>query len=86
MVKNSPAKQKTQIRSLGQEDLLEKEMDPHSSIFAWKNPMDRGGWQATVHGVSKSWTQLSYYKQQQQQDYVKAMLFYCNKCKELNLL
>ena len=24
-----------------------------------KNPMDRGAWQATVHGVAKSWTQLS---------------------------
>ena len=23
------------------------------------NPMDRGAWQATVHGVAKSWTQLS---------------------------
>ena len=24
-----------------------------------ENPMDRGGWWATVHGVAKSWTQLS---------------------------
>ena len=24
-----------------------------------ENPMDRGGWQATVHGVTKSWTKLS---------------------------
>ena len=24
-----------------------------------ENPMDRGAWQATVHGVSKSWTRLS---------------------------
>ena len=24
-----------------------------------ENPMDRGAWQATVHGVAKSWTQLS---------------------------
>ena len=23
-----------------------------------KNPMDRGAWQATVHGIAKSWTQL----------------------------
>ena len=47
-VKNLPA-----IRSLGQEDPLEKEMATHSSILAWKNPMDRGAWQATVHGVAK---------------------------------
>ena len=31
----------------------------HSNILAWKIPMDRGAWQATVHGVTKSWTQLS---------------------------
>ena len=31
----------------------------HSSILAWKNPMDRGAWWATGHGVAESWTQLS---------------------------
>ena len=31
----------------------------HSSIFAWRIPMDRGAQQATVHGLTKSWTQLS---------------------------
>ena len=34
-------------------------MATHSSILAWKNPMDRGAWQAAVHGVTKSWTGLS---------------------------
>ena len=34
-------------------------MAPHSSTLAWKNPMNRGAWWAAVHGVSKSWTQLS---------------------------
>ena len=29
-------------------------METHSSILAWKNPMDRGAWQATVHGVAES--------------------------------
>ena len=38
MVKNLPAMQKTQLRSLGQEDPLEKEMATHSSILAWKTP------------------------------------------------
>ena len=38
---------------------LEKEMATHSSILAWKNPMDGGAWLANVHGVAKSWTQLS---------------------------
>ena len=42
-----------QIRSLGQENPLEKEMATHSSILAWGNPMDRGAWWATVHRVTK---------------------------------
>ena len=37
MVRNLPAMQETQVRSLGQED-LEKEMTTHSSILAWKFP------------------------------------------------
>ena len=36
MVKNLPAVQETRVRSLGQEDPLEKEMATHSSILAWK--------------------------------------------------
>ena len=38
---------------LGWEDLLEKDMATHSSVFAWRIPMDRGAWWATVHGVAK---------------------------------
>ena len=53
--------QKTWVRFLGQEDPLERKMATHSSILAWENPMDRGAWQATVHGVARSWTQLSNY-------------------------
>ena len=34
-------------------------MATHSSILAWRIPMDRGAWRATVHGVAKSWTRLS---------------------------
>ena len=37
-VRNLPARQETQVRSLGQEDPLEKEMATHSSIFAWRTP------------------------------------------------
>ena len=37
-VKNLPAMQETQIRSLSQENLLEKEMATHSSILAWGIP------------------------------------------------
>ena len=38
MVKNLPEMQETHIRSLGQEDLLEKEMATHSGILAWRIP------------------------------------------------
>ena len=38
MVKNLPEMQETQVRSLGREDSLEKEMATHSSILAWKIP------------------------------------------------
>ena len=50
--------QETQIRSLGQEDPLEKEMATHSSILAW--------W-ATVHGVAKGLDTAKRLNQQQQQ-------------------
>ena len=56
MVKNLSAMWETQVLSLGQEDSLEKEMATHSSILAWKNPMDGGARQSTVHGVAKSRT------------------------------
>ena len=59
MVKNPPAMQETRFQSLGWEDPLEEEMATHSSIFAWRIRMDRGAWWALVHGVTKSWTQLS---------------------------
>ena len=38
MVKNLPAKRKTQVQSLGWEDPLEKEMATHPSILAWRSP------------------------------------------------
>ena len=58
-VKNLPAMQETWVWSLGWEDCLEKGMTTHSNILAWRIPVDRGSWQATVHGVEKGWTQLS---------------------------
>ena len=56
MVKNPSAIQETWVRSLGWEDPLQEGMATHSSILAWRIPMDRGVWRATVHGVLKSWT------------------------------
>ena len=53
MVKNLPAMQETGAQSLGWEDPLEEGMATHSSILAWRIPMDRRAWRATVHGVAK---------------------------------
>ena len=52
IVKNPPAMLQTQVRSLGQEDPLEKEMQP-TLVFLCRKSHDRGAWQATVHGVTK---------------------------------
>ena len=38
---------------------LEEGMAAHSSILAWRIPMDRAAWWTTVHGISKSQTRLS---------------------------
>ena len=52
--------QETRVRSLVQEDPLEKEMETHSSILAWGIHRQRS-LVATVHWVTESWTQLSDY-------------------------
>ena len=59
MGKNLPAMRETWVQSLGWEDPLEEGMAIHLSTLAWRIPMDRGAWQATVHGVTNSQTQLS---------------------------
>ena len=53
VAKNLPAKQETQVRSLGWEDPLEKKIATSSCFLSWRIPVDRGTWQATVHGVTK---------------------------------
>ena len=59
IVKNLPAVWETWVQSLCREDPLEEGMATHSSILAWRIPMDRGAWWITVHGVAKSWILLS---------------------------
>ena len=59
LVKNPPAIQETWLQSLGQEDLLEEGMATHSSVLAWRIPIETGAWQPTAHMFSKSRTQLS---------------------------
>ena len=56
LVKNLPAVKETWVQSLVREDSLEKRMATDSNILAWRIPVDRGAWQATVHRVAKSQT------------------------------
>ena len=49
-VKNLPAMQETWVQSLSWEDPLEEGMEIHSSILAWRIPIDRGAWRATSLG------------------------------------
>ena len=67
------------VQSLGWEDPLEEGMATHSSILAWRIPMDRGAWRATVHGVAKS--QLNdkvHTKHQNKVRYIYLKSFLCN--------
>ena len=52
-VKNPSAMRDTWVQSLGWEDPLEEGMATHSSILAWRIPMDRGTWWATVDGIAE---------------------------------
>ena len=59
MVQNLSAMQETRVKSLGQEDPLEKGMATHSSILARRIPRAEEPGKATAYGVTKSQTQLS---------------------------
>ena len=57
-IKNPPATQDTQIRSLGREDPLEKKMATHSSIFAWEIPWTEEPGRLQSIESQKNWTPL----------------------------
>ena len=54
IVKNLPTMQKTWVRSLGQEDPLAEGNGNSLQYSCLENTMDRGAWQATVHGIIQS--------------------------------
>ena len=58
-VKSLPMLQETQVRSLGREDPMEKELATHSVFLPGKNPMDRGAWGLQSMGSQTVGTQLS---------------------------
>ena len=55
--------QETRVRSLGGGDPLEEGMATHSSILAWRMPIDRGAWKDAVHRVAKCWTHAAKHAQ-----------------------
>ena len=59
MVKTPPAKQETWIRSLGSGRSPGEGSGNSLQYSCLGNPMDRGAWWATVHGVTKNQTRLS---------------------------
>ena len=63
MVKNLPAKQETQVRSLGQEDPLERGMAAKSSILAWRISWkeEPGGLQSWGHKESDMTERLRFH-------------------------
>ena len=59
MVKNPLAMQETWVQSLGQENPPGEGNGYPLQYSCLENPMHRGAWRATVHGIAKSWTRLS---------------------------
>ena len=59
MVKNPPSNAGDQVQSLGQEDALEKEMETHSSLLAWKTPWTEEPGGLRSMGSQRRWTRLS---------------------------
>ena len=53
LVKNTPAMQETPVQFLGWEDSLEEGMAAHSSILAWRIPMDRGAYRLQSMGLQR---------------------------------
>ena len=57
-VKSPPVMRETWVQSLRWEDPLEEGLATHSSVLAWRIPMDRGAWQAPVFLPGESpWTE-----------------------------
>ena len=65
VIASGSAVKNTWVQSLGQEDPLEKEMATPTPVSYLRNTMDRGAWQATVHGVTKESDMTLETKEQQ---------------------
>ena len=61
MVKNLLAMQETHVQSLGWEDPPGGGQGNPLQYSCLENPMDRGAWRATLHGIAKSQTRLNHF-------------------------
>ena len=59
MVKNLPAMRRPGLDPWVGKIPLEEGIAAHSSVLAWRSPLDRGAWRAAVHGVAKNQKLLS---------------------------
>ena len=75
--------QETWVRSLGWEDALEEGMATHSSILAWRTPMDRGSWRAVVHMEFCLWDGGDVFKNQAKGHATGAMPIYFSQIKSV---
>ena len=74
----------TQLRSLGGEDSLGKEMATHSQYSCLENYTERRAWRATVHGVTKNWTQLSTHARTHTQSTVVQDLYFTSRMSQFS--
>ena len=88
LVKHLPAMQETWVRSLGQEDPLEKEMATHSSILAWRIPWTEklGGLQSTGHKESDMTERLHFHFHFQVAHLVKNLPANAGDTKDMGLI
>ena len=54
---------------------MEKGMATYSSILAWRIPMDRGAWQATVHGVARVRHDLATKERERERERERDLLY-----------
>ena len=64
MVKGLPTMRETRVQSLGQEDLLKKEMATHFSMLAWKNPWTEEPHRLQSIGLQRDMTERLHFRNQ----------------------
>ena len=90
MVKCLPTMRRTRVQSLGREDLLEKEMETHSSILAWKipwteEPVGYSPWSRKESDTTEQLHFLSFYCKKHQPRVLVGLIPTCEQCRAHSL-